>query len=79
MCHIFSQILAAHYTSFMKSTFITSLLVLFLLAIHVTTYGQKIQDGKLWLNDDGSNYFKVTLISQVWIRNTDMNPGTTIN
>lgn len=44
-----------------------------------TARAQKIKDGKLWLNEDGSNYFKVTLISQVWLRNTDMNPGTTIN
>jgi hypothetical protein len=40
---------------------------------------QQLKDGKLWLNEDGSNYFKATLISQVWIRNTDMNPGTTIS
>ncbi len=40
---------------------------------------QKIKDGKLWLNDDGSQYFKVTMIGQFWLRNTSMNPGTTIN
>lgn len=38
-----------------------------------------LKDGKIWLNEDGSNYFKLTLATQVWIRNTDMNPGTTIN
>ncbi|GGH74020.1 hypothetical protein HNQ91_003777 [Filimonas zeae] len=38
-----------------------------------------LKDGKIWLNEDGSNYFKFTLVSQVWIRNTDMNPGSTIN
>lgn len=47
--------------------------------LSTTANAQKIQDGKLWLNEDGSNYFKVTLISQVWVRNTSMNPGTTIN
>ncbi|WP_345952384.1 hypothetical protein [Mucilaginibacter sp. PAMB04168] len=53
----------------------------FIFTLITVTYvqAQKIQDGKLWLNEDGSNYFKVTLISQVWVRNTDMNPGTTIN
>ena len=61
-------------------TNLTRFLLLLLLSTYAFTAGaQKIQDGKLWLNEDGSNYFKVTLISQVWIRNTDMNPGTTIN
>lgn len=45
----------------------------------VSVQAQTFKDGKLWLNEDGSNYFKLTLVSQVWIRNTDMNPGTTIN
>lgn len=38
-----------------------------------------LKDGKIWLNEDGSNYFKFTLVNQVWIRHTDMNPGSTIN
>jgi len=42
-------------------------------------YSQGFKDGKIWLNEDGSNYFKFTLVSQIWLRNTDMNPGTTIN
>jgi len=52
------------------------------LLVSLTAMGvqaQTFKDGKLWLNEDGSNYFKLTLTSQVWIRNTDMNPGTTIN
>lgn len=44
-----------------------------------SAYAQGFKDGKIWLNEDGSNYFKFTLTSQVWIRNTDMNPGSTIN
>lgn len=40
---------------------------------------QGFKDGKVWLNEDGSNYFKFTLVSQVWLRNTDLNPGSTIN
>ncbi len=40
---------------------------------------QQFKDGKFWINEDGSRYFKATLLGQVWIRNTDMNPGTTIN
>ena len=45
----------------------------------MSTYSQGFKDGKIWLNEDGSNYFKFTLVSQIWLRNTDMNPGTTIN
>jgi len=63
----------------MITNFTRFLLLLLLSTYAFTARAQKIQDGKLWLNEDGSNYFKVTLISQVWIRNTDMNPGTTIN
>lgn len=35
-------------------------------------------DKKLYLNEDGSNYLKFALLSQVWIRNQEYNPGTTI-
>ncbi|WP_245705573.1 hypothetical protein [Chitinophaga filiformis] len=45
----------------------------------MSAYSQGFKDGKIWLNEDGSNYFKFTLVSQIWLRNTDMNPGTTIN
>lgn len=45
----------------------------------MSAYSQGFKDGKIWLNEDGSNYFKFTLVSQIWVRNTDMNPGTTIN
>ncbi|SEK26337.1 hypothetical protein [Parapedobacter koreensis] len=43
------------------------------------SHGQAYKDGKFWLNDDGSHYFKLTLLSQVWLRSTDLNPGSTIN
>lgn len=39
----------------------------------------QLKDGKISLNEDGSNYFKFTLVSQVWLRHTDLNPGSTIN
>jgi len=45
----------------------------------MSAYAQGFKDGKIWLNEDGSNYFKFTLVSQVWLRNTDLNPGSTIN
>jgi hypothetical protein len=45
----------------------------------MSAFSQGFKDGKIWLNEDGSNYFKFTLVSQVWLRNTDLNPGSTIN
>ena len=35
-------------------------------------------DKKIYLNEDGSNYLKFAMLSQVWIRNQEYNPGTTI-
>ncbi len=37
------------------------------------------KDRKFYLNQDGSNYVKFTFLTQVWLRNADYNPGTTIN
>lgn len=53
--------------------------VLLICGSTIGAYSQGFKDGKIWLNEDGSNYFKFTLVSQIWLRNTDMNPGTTIN
>jgi len=44
----------------------------------VITPAQGFKGGKLWLNEDGSNYFKFTLMSQAWLRHTWLNPGSTI-
>lgn len=37
------------------------------------------KDRKFYLNEDGSNYVKLTFLAQLWLRNADYNPGTTIN
>lgn len=37
-----------------------------------------LKDGKLPLNADGSHYFKITLVNQVWLRYNQSNPGTTV-
>ncbi|VXB06861.1 conserved exported hypothetical protein [Flavobacterium sp. 9AF] len=37
-----------------------------------------IKDRKFYLNEDGSNYIKFTLLTQAWLRSMDYNPGTTI-
>lgn len=37
-----------------------------------------LKDGKLPLSADGSRYFKITLVNQVWLRYNQSNPGTTV-
>lgn len=37
------------------------------------------KDRKFYLNDDGSNFVKLTFMTQAWLRTADYNPGTTIN
>ncbi len=55
------------------------LVVLILLVNTAASHGQTYKDGKWWLNGDGSHYFKLTLLSQVWLRSSDLNPGSTIS
>ena len=43
-----------------------------------TAYTQGFKDGKLWLNADGTHYFKTTLVAQLWLRQQAYNPGTTV-
>src|SRR5688572_27271128 len=37
-----------------------------------------IEEMKLKLNEDGSNYLKWTFLNQIWLRYNDSNPGTTV-
>jgi len=37
------------------------------------------KDRKFYLNEDGSNFVKLTFMTQAWLRAADYNPGTTIN
>jgi hypothetical protein len=39
---------------------------------------QSFKDGKLTLNESGSHYFKITALSQVWLRDMTYNPGSTL-
>ncbi|MFT5885662.1 MAG: hypothetical protein ACI9IP_002123 [Arcticibacterium sp.] len=39
---------------------------------------QAIKDGKLYLKEEGSQWVKLTMLNQVWLRNTDNNPGSTV-
>lgn len=37
------------------------------------------KDRKFYLNEDGSEYVKLTFLTQAWLRNMEYNPGTTIS
>lgn len=60
----------------MKKSVISVLagLVLFVTCVHA----QGVKDGKILLSEDGSSYFKTTLLVQSWVRYQQYNPGTTI-
>jgi len=60
---------------FLKKVFCIGLIIL----IGFSSSAQLLKDGKIPLNEDGSNYFKFTLLSQVWLRHTELNPGSTVN
>ena len=62
----------------MKMNRLLMLLPLFVFGA-LASEAQYWKDGKIRLNEDGSNYFKFTLASQIWIRHTELNPGSTIN
>jgi len=54
------------------------ILLSFMLGQALMAQAQGFKDGKLYLNEDGTNYFKITLLAQGWVRYQDYNPGTTI-
>lgn len=43
-----------------------------------TVISQSFKDGKLFINDSGDHYLKLSFVSQFWVRTGDYNPGTTI-
>lgn len=44
-----------------------------------STQAQGFKDGKLALNEDGSRYLKFNLCNQIWLRHSELNPGSTVN
>ncbi len=42
-------------------------------------HAQFLKDGKIPLNENGSQFLKFSFTNQVWIRHTALNPGSTIN
>lgn len=54
-------------------------ILVFLIVMNASVSAQPYwKDRKLYLNEDGSNYFKLTFAVQPWLRNMQYNPGTTI-
>ena len=62
----------------MKIDILKGFLIPCLLLLSFIGRGQAIKDGKLFLNEDGSKWVKLTMLNQVWLRNTDNNPGSTV-
>jgi len=61
-------------TSFFKRCLVFFILLFPTKQLHA----QVFQDGKLYLNENGDEYLKLTLLNQVWARYTSYNPGSTI-
>ena len=51
---------------------------IFCLTLSSGAHAQVLRDGKIALNEDGSHYMKLTLLTQVWGRAQAYNPGTTL-
>lgn len=49
------------------------------LLLSITSYTQTYKDGKFYLNQDGSQFLKMTLMNQTWLRHNENNPGSTTN
>ncbi len=57
---------------------LTSALLVTGLAVRL--FAQKFpHDGRLYLGNDSTRYFKFTLNNQLWLRRTQANPGSTVN
>ncbi|MBA4849730.1 hypothetical protein [Emticicia sp. BO119] len=56
----------------------TVFLYLIIVSSPLFLQAQVLKDGKLTLNDDGSRYVKLTMVNQAWLRNTQLNEGSTI-
>lgn len=56
--------------------FLLALLLFF--AIILTVYGQGDKEVKLFLNESQTHWVKGTGLGQIWVRYTDLNPGSTI-
>lgn len=63
----------------MKKRILIAALLLFALAGHSQGSPEYGTGLRLNLKDDGSKYLRVLAWNQIWLRSTEMNPGTSIN
>lgn len=50
-----------------------------LLCLTLSAQAQNFKDGKLNFTEDGSRYLKINLCNQIWLRHSELNPGSTVN
>lgn len=63
----------------MKKFFLGAMAALFLSAGSYAQNTNFLKDRKVYLNEDGSNYLKFTMLSQIWVRQQQYNPNTTVS
>lgn len=52
--------------------------LLLLVSTSSISLAQTLKNGKFYLNEDGSHFVKLTLLTQVWARSLSYNPGSTV-
>ena len=73
-----SQFLQPNKTTVKKIVQILLLAVVITMAIIVSAQGQTDKEVKLILNEEKTHWIKGTGLGQIWVRYTDLNPGSTI-
>jgi hypothetical protein len=66
------------YRCIMTAVRIAALISLLCLVAFPSKAEWVFRDRKLYLNEEGSSYLKLTFLSQVWMRQLEYNPGTTV-
>ena len=61
-----------------KISLLLLLAFLIFFAVVLTVYGQGDKEVKLFLNESQTHWVKGTGLGQIWVRYTDLNPGSTI-
>ncbi|HRG40634.1 MAG TPA: hypothetical protein PLC27_04485, partial [Saprospiraceae bacterium] len=55
-----------------------SIMWILIFSTTVSGISQSLKDGKLFINETGEQYLKLSFVSQFWARTGSYNPGTTI-
>ena len=64
--------------SLIRITKFCSLLAGLLFILPLQVKSQSFKDGKLFIDDTGNHYLKLSFVSQFWLRTGQYNPGTTV-